>query len=143
MTIPQSVHEKLTPAQRIRAAVAAAARGDDAELERLKTTAGMMPYKITDPRYADGMERLALLMLAHEADHHLHIPIAHPGGAAHARARSGPRNDAATRSPLRGAAHARARSGPTRIGVEFLRLASDRHSHPRRRGNHSPENRIG
>lgn len=57
MTIPKSVHENLTPEQRIRAAGAAAARGDKTELDRLKTTAGMLNFRITDPHYADSMDR--------------------------------------------------------------------------------------
>lgn len=66
--IPDSVYEALTTHQRVRAAVSAEARGDDAEVERLKRTCGRETYSITDPAYSDTMQGLMSLSLAIETD---------------------------------------------------------------------------
>jgi hypothetical protein len=66
--IPSTIYEALTPAQRVIAAVAAQARDDDEELERLKVTCPKVTYRGTDDAYAGTMSRLMTLSLAVEAD---------------------------------------------------------------------------
>jgi len=68
MTIPNEIHARLSASERIRAAVAAMARGDDEELQTLKTTCPKKTFVMTDPAYAEGMQRLLALAMAVESD---------------------------------------------------------------------------
>jgi hypothetical protein len=68
MNIPDKIYANLSPAERIRAAVSALARNDDAELQTLKVTCPKKTYLMTDPAYSEGMERLTALALAVEFD---------------------------------------------------------------------------
>lgn len=58
----------LTGAERTAVALAALARGDDAELARLKATCPRLLYKMTDPDYSDRVQTLLTLTLATECD---------------------------------------------------------------------------
>lgn len=68
MTIPNTIHHSLTAPERIRAAIAAMARGDGEELETLKTTCPKRSFTMNDPAYGEAMERLLVTALAVEAD---------------------------------------------------------------------------
>ena len=68
MNIPAKIYANLSTAERIRAAVSALARNDDAELETLKVTCPKKSYLMTDPAYSEGMERLMALAMAVEFD---------------------------------------------------------------------------
>lgn len=64
MKINESVYEKLTPQQRVQAAVSALARGDDTEIDRLRRTCPKKTYIQTDARFSDTMDRLLIFGLA-------------------------------------------------------------------------------
>lgn len=66
--IQDSTYETLRPEQRVRAAVSATARGDDREIARLRETCPKYVYKMTDPAYADTMDKLMSLAAVIEAD---------------------------------------------------------------------------
>lgn len=66
MNIPDKIYANLSPIERIRAAISAIARDDDAELEMLKTTCPKRQFLMTDPAYADGMDALFNVMLLTE-----------------------------------------------------------------------------
>lgn len=68
MNIPHRIHQGLTAPERIRAAISAMARGDESELETLKTTCPKKSFLITDPDYSDAIQRLLELALAVESD---------------------------------------------------------------------------
>ncbi|MDP3850378.1 MAG: hypothetical protein Q8Q59_07740 [Luteolibacter sp.] len=68
MTIPAEVYAALSPDERIRAAVAAIARDDDAELKTLAETCPRKTYRMIDAAFGEGMERLKMLTLAVESD---------------------------------------------------------------------------
>ncbi len=66
MKIPTNIYASLSAPERIRAAISAIARDDDAELETLKNTCPKRQFLVTDPAYADGMDALFRLMLLTE-----------------------------------------------------------------------------
>ena len=66
--IPESVYENLTPKQRVRAAVTAIAREDEAEIRRLRDTCPKYLYQMNDAAVTDRMETLYTLSLAMEYD---------------------------------------------------------------------------
>lgn len=68
MNIPAKIYENLSPAERIRAAVSALARNDDAEIQTLKVTCPKQAYLMTDPAFSEGMERLMTLAIVVEYD---------------------------------------------------------------------------
>jgi hypothetical protein len=68
VTIPAEIHVRLSASERIRAAVSAMARGDTEELQTLKETCPRKSFRMTDPAYSEGMERLLALALAVESD---------------------------------------------------------------------------
>lgn len=68
MNIPTQIHEGLTAHQRIRASISAMARGDEAELQTLKTTCPKKSFLMNDPDYSDVLEKLIYLNLALEGD---------------------------------------------------------------------------
>jgi hypothetical protein len=68
MKTPTAVYEALTPIQRVRAAFAAMARDDQAEIDRLRRTCPKKTYTQTDAAYADTMEHLISLSLAMSHD---------------------------------------------------------------------------
>jgi hypothetical protein len=66
MKIPTDIYQSLSAPERIRAAISAIARDDDAELETLKKTCPKQQFLITDPAYAEGMTGLFSLMIITE-----------------------------------------------------------------------------
>jgi hypothetical protein len=66
MNIPTDIYQSLTAPERIRAAISAIARNDDAELETLKKTCPKRQFLMTDPAYAEGMTSLFSLMIVTE-----------------------------------------------------------------------------
>ena len=66
MKIPTEIYENLSAPERIRAAISAIARDDDAELETLKKTCPKRQFLMTDPNYSESMENLTFLMLLTE-----------------------------------------------------------------------------
>ena len=68
MTIPSEIYTRLSASERIRAAVSALARNDDAELETLKDTCPKKSFLMADPAYSEGIQRLLSLALAVESD---------------------------------------------------------------------------
>ncbi len=68
MKIKESLYTNLTPATRIKAALNAAARQDDAEIKRLVATCPKRSYTTTDAAFSDTMNALMQLSLAVEAD---------------------------------------------------------------------------
>lgn len=68
MTIPAEIYARLSPPERIRAAISAMARGDDEEVTKLKTTCPKKSFLMTDPAYSEAMERLMHLSMAIESD---------------------------------------------------------------------------
>lgn len=67
-TIPSEIHARLTASERIRAAVSALSRGDDAEIQTLKETCPVKTFTMTDPAYGEAMQRLLALSMAVESD---------------------------------------------------------------------------
>lgn len=63
MKIPTDIYESLSAPERIRAAISAIARDDDAELETLKKTCPRRQFLMTDPAYSEGMTTLFSLMV--------------------------------------------------------------------------------
>lgn len=63
MNIPDKIYANLSPQERIRAAISAIARDDNAELEMLKVTCPKRQFLMTDPAYADVMDALFRVML--------------------------------------------------------------------------------
>jgi hypothetical protein len=68
MNIPAKIYESLTAPERMRAAVSAQARNDDAELLKLKETCPKNSYLMTDSGYYDGMVNLMATALVVEYD---------------------------------------------------------------------------
>jgi hypothetical protein len=66
MNIPTEIYAGLSPLERIRAAVSAEARKDDAELKTLKDTCPKRTFTMTDPDYSEAMVKLYHLMLGVE-----------------------------------------------------------------------------
>lgn len=67
-TIPESVYQTLTPAERISAAISADARGDQEELRRLVSTCAKKTYVQTDAAFKDVMDRIMSVSMAREVD---------------------------------------------------------------------------
>ena len=67
-TISNKSYENLTAEQRVRAAVAAVARGDESEVKRLRETCPKRTYRMNDAAFSDRLERLWSLSLAMECD---------------------------------------------------------------------------
>jgi|GEM_PF-2390906 len=68
MNIPAKIYESLTAPERMRAAVSAQARNDDAELLMLKDTCPKRTYLMNDSAYYDGMVNLMATALVVEYD---------------------------------------------------------------------------
>lgn len=66
--ISPGIYESLTPDQRISAAIAAIARGDDQETENLYATCPRKSYRRPDAAFGDTLEKLQTLSLAIESD---------------------------------------------------------------------------
>jgi hypothetical protein len=68
MNIPTKIYESLTAPERIRAAISATARDDDAEIARLRTSCPKLPFLVTDPAYAERMKRIIMLLMEFEGE---------------------------------------------------------------------------
>lgn len=66
--LPDRSYAALTGAERAAIALAALARGDDAEVARLKATCPHKLYRMTDPDYSDRVLTLLTFTLAAECD---------------------------------------------------------------------------
>ena len=68
MNIPAKIYAGLSAPERMRAAVSAQARNDDAELRMLKETCPKNTYLMTDSAYYDGMINLMATAIVVEYD---------------------------------------------------------------------------
>jgi hypothetical protein len=68
MNISPTIYSNLSAPARVRAAVAATAREDQAELDTLRTTCPKLSYLVTDPAYGQTMQRLFMLALSNECE---------------------------------------------------------------------------
>lgn len=66
MNIPAEIYAGLSPQERIRAAISAESRNDEAELKTLLETCPKKSYLMTDPAYSEEMVKIYHLMLCVE-----------------------------------------------------------------------------
>ncbi|OSQ44938.1 hypothetical protein [Marivita geojedonensis] len=66
--ISQKVYATLTPTQRVAAYVEALARGDEDEVQRLRSSCPRVEYRRIDPRFTIRLDTLFALAMATEAD---------------------------------------------------------------------------
>jgi hypothetical protein len=66
--ISPAIYSSLSAPARVRAAIAATAREDEAELDTLRATCPKLPFLVSDPAYCETMQRIFTLALSNECE---------------------------------------------------------------------------